>query len=221
MQIIYNTALVAGLASTTAATSESACNTFSTTITSTVSTVTVTVSSGAEASPASASIMSSTAATSSSCATELSISSSTTANWTTTEQIAPSTTAWALSESQCISADKTVGVNTIPGFNGTSYLVCPGAAPYPTVSTITPSGNATADAVGATHSSSFAFSPAGITNATTAAIGGATGTGALAPTSVVTGPTVSIIPFSAGAAGIDNKDSLVALAGIAVAMIFL
>lgn len=205
MQIIYNTALVAGLASTTtAATSESACNTFSTTITSTVSTVTVTVSSGAEASPASASTY-----------------YSTTANWTTTEQIAPSTTAWALSESQCIFADKTVGVNTIPGSNGTSYLVCPGAAPYPTVSTITPSGNATADAVGATHSSSFAFSPAGITNATTAAIGGATGTGAVAPTSVVAGPTVSIVPFSAGAAGIDIEGSLVALAGIAVAMIFL
>ncbi|KAI5365829.1 hypothetical protein Slin15195_G073550 [Septoria linicola] len=238
MQLITNLSLLAGVASTAMATSSSpaaaseTCSTFSTTITSTVATVTITVTPGVEASSV-AGPLSHSSITSGSCAAPATAGSSSVSVWTSTEK--PSSTtpaAWTLSTytgvnptnpaetltaTHCASGSVIAGVNTVNGTGGTTYLVCAaGTASHPTVSTFT--GKSTADAVGATHTSGFSFYPTGPANAT----GGPTGSGSgiAAPTTGIVAATQSVVPFTGGAPAINGKKAVAALAGIAVAMLF-
>ncbi|KAF2217644.1 hypothetical protein CERZMDRAFT_104280 [Cercospora zeae-maydis SCOH1-5] len=232
MQLITDLSLLASLASTVAATSSSpypGCSTVSTTITTTVATITVTATPGAS-SPVGAATpsLSHSLFTSGSCSSSASTSaSSSAAVWTSTAQAPPATTTtttmpWALSTytssakagttttvTQCVAGGQQAGINTVPGANGTVYIVCAGA-PYPTVSTRT--GKSIADPVGATSTTRFSSYPTGPANSTSGPT--ATGTGSVHVT-----PT-GIVPFTGGAASIGGKKALVALAAVAIGMLF-
>ncbi|PPJ52677.1 hypothetical protein CBER1_10562 [Cercospora berteroae] len=222
MQIITDLSLLATLASTVAATSASSgCSTVSTTITTTVATMTVTVTPGASSTAdAGTASLSHSTFTSGTCSSRVPIpSSSSAAAWTPTKQAPPATTTPCYTSSaktgtttvtQCVAGAQQAGVNTVSGANGTTYIVCAGA-PHPTVSTIT--GKPIADPLGGKHTTTaFSFYPTGHANSTTATT--ATGTGSVHAT-----PT-GIVPFTGGAASLDGKKTLAALAAVAIGMLF-
>ncbi|GIZ43989.1 hypothetical protein CKM354_000719800 [Cercospora kikuchii] len=226
MQIITDLSLLATLASTVAATSASSgCSTVSTTITTTVATMTVTVTPGASSTAdAGTPSLSHSLFTSGTCSSSVpTTSSSSAAAWTSTKQAPPATTTpWSLSTytssaktgtttvTQCVAGAQQAGVNTVPGADGTTYIVCAGA-PHPTVSTIT--GKPIADPLGGKHTTTaFSFYPTGHANSTTGTT--ATGTGSVHAT-----PT-GIVPFTGGAASLDGKKTLVALGAVAIGMLF-